>query len=279
MVKGIQSEVIMNKQQEAALDAEYCTNEVTGNCSCAKCLEREIKDRDVTAINFAHQVLGIGDSIGKQIAFLRFLDDYAARQEQPAAEVDACENEDCGHPMKWHNANGCVSLPCVCLQFKLARLDAVPKPAAVERVDLPDRIEAGLSVQNAEAKLWARDKLNFKDFSILNRERCESEKGFNHKMNSWSLSDWFTATMGELGEAANVAKKLNRVRDGIPGNGDATPADLRQQLADEIADTFIYLDLLAQSESIDLHDAVIAKFDKTSKKVGYEKRLAFGELQ
>lgn len=30
----------------------------------------------------------------------------------------------------------------------------------------------------------------------------------------WSLSDWFTAAMGELGEAANVAKKLNRERDG-----------------------------------------------------------------
>ena len=82
-----------------------------------------------------------------------------------------------------------------------------------------------------------------------------------------------TATVGELGEAANVAKKLNRVRDGIPGNGDATPEDLKQQLADELADTFIYLDLTAQSEGISLIDAVIAKFNRTSEKIGYENKI------
>ncbi len=115
--------------------------------------------------------------------------------------------------------------------------------------------------------------MRLKDFSVFNRRRCESPKGFNHKMSSWSLSDWFTATMGELGEAANIAKKLNRVRDGIPGNGDITPDELRQALADELADTFIYLDLTAQSEGIDLEAAVIEKFNKTSAKIGYENTL------
>ena len=110
--------------------------------------------------------------------------------------------------------------------------------------------------------------MNLRDFSVFNRRRCEAAHGFNHKMESWSLSDWFTATMGELGEAANVAKKLNRVRDGIPGNAE-TPGELRAQLADEIADTFIYLDLLAQSAGVDLEAAVIAKFNKTSLKIGY----------
>ncbi len=52
-------------------------------------------------------------------------------------------------------------------------------------------------------------------FSVINRARCESPEGFNHALQSWSLSDWFTAILGELGEAANVAKKLNRIRDGI----------------------------------------------------------------
>lgn len=115
--------------------------------------------------------------------------------------------------------------------------------------------------------------MHMSDFSIFNRRRCESEKGFNHAINSWSLSDWFTATTGELGEAANVAKKLNRVRDGIPGNGDATPEQLKEQLAEELADTFIYLDLLAQSAGICLQDAVVAKFDKTSEKIGYRNEL------
>lgn len=110
--------------------------------------------------------------------------------------------------------------------------------------------------------------MRMEDFSSENRARCESPKGFNHKLNLWSLSDWFTATMGELGEAANIAKKLNRVRDGIPGNSEL-PDELQNKLADEIADTFIYLDLLAQSEGINLADAVAAKFDKTSLKIGY----------
>lgn len=110
--------------------------------------------------------------------------------------------------------------------------------------------------------------MNMKTFSAENLARCESPQGFNHKINSWSLSDWFTATMGELGEAANIAKKLNRVRDGIPGNSEM-PDELKQKLADEIADTFIYLDLLAQSEGISLADAVASKFDKTSLKIGY----------
>lgn len=110
--------------------------------------------------------------------------------------------------------------------------------------------------------------MHFNDFSVFNRRRCEAENGFNHKLGDWSLSDWMTAALGELGEAANIAKKLNRVRDGIPGNSE-TPEELRQALADEIADTFIYLDLLAQSQGFSLEEAVLNKFDRTSKKIGY----------
>ena len=114
--------------------------------------------------------------------------------------------------------------------------------------------------------------MDFKDFSVFNRRRCEAKNGFNHPINGWSLSDWMTAVAGELGEAANVAKKLNRVRDGIPGN-DHTPQELKSMLADEIADTFIYLDLLAQSQGIVLQDAVIDKFQRTSRKIGYDDPL------
>lgn len=115
--------------------------------------------------------------------------------------------------------------------------------------------------------------MNLQEFSRINRERCESPEGFNHALNSWSTSDWFTATMGELGEAANVAKKLNRVRDGITGN-DETPEELRVKLGRELADTFIYLDLLAQSVGIDISEAVAETFDAKSEKLGYGQRLA-----
>jgi len=108
------------------------------------------------------------------------------------------------------------------------------------------------------------------EFSKLNRMRSESPQGFNHKLESWSISDWFTAVVGELGEAANIAKKLNRVRDGIPGNGDISPDQLLMNLADELADTFIYLDLLSQAAGVDLEKAVARKFAVTSKKIGYK---------
>ena len=114
--------------------------------------------------------------------------------------------------------------------------------------------------------------MTFAEFSRINRTRCESPQGFGHKLNSWSLSDWMTATLGELGEAANIAKKLNRVRDGIPGNTE-TESELRAALADEIADTFIYLDLLAQSQGIDLAAAVVSKFNRTSEKIGSSIRV------
>lgn len=107
-----------------------------------------------------------------------------------------------------------------------------------------------------------------KEFSIRNRRRCESANGFNHPLHSWSLSDWFTAVFGELGEAANIAKKLNRVRDGIPGNKENAEA-LRVKLENEIADAHIYLDLLCQREDIDIERAVERVFAAKSAQIGY----------
>lgn len=110
--------------------------------------------------------------------------------------------------------------------------------------------------------------VTFAEFAAINRARCEHPDGFAHTLDSWSLSDWIVAVTGELGEAANIAKKLNRVRDGIPGN-DRSEAELRDSFREEIADAFIYLDLIAQSQGFRLVDAVLEKFDKTSLKIGY----------
>lgn len=115
-------------------------------------------------------------------------------------------------------------------------------------------------------------KLTFHSFSETNCQRCESGRGFAHALESWSLSDWMTATLGELGEAANVVKKLNRVRDGVPGNKEGE-GELRDKLRGEIADTFIYLDLMAQAAGFHLVDAVIETFDKKSREIGYPVRL------
>lgn len=114
--------------------------------------------------------------------------------------------------------------------------------------------------------------MTFGQFSQANRERCESPKGFNHPLSGWSTSDWMTATMGELGEAANVAKKLNRVRDGIPGNKE-TEAELRKKLARELADTFVYLDLTFQRLGLTLGDHVADVFNAKSAEIGSPVRV------
>lgn len=114
--------------------------------------------------------------------------------------------------------------------------------------------------------------LSFARLAQVNRARCEAPDGFGHPIDGWTLSDWFTAAAGEFGEAANKAKKLNRYRDGIPGNTE-TETELRHGLADELADTVIYLDLLSQRAGIDLGSAVVSKFDRTSMKIKAPHRL------
>jgi NTP pyrophosphatase (non-canonical NTP hydrolase) len=91
--------------------------------------------------------------------------------------------------------------------------------------------------------------------------------GFNHALDSWSLSDWLTATVGELGEAANIAKKLNRVRDGIPGNRE-TVEELRAAFRREIGDVFVYLDLLAQSQGFTIENVARETFNRKSEEIG-----------
>ncbi len=112
--------------------------------------------------------------------------------------------------------------------------------------------------------------MDFATLRAANLSRCA--RWHPRGLNEWSLSDWFTATMGELGEAANIAKKLNRERDGIAGNT-VSAEDLHAELADEIADVAIYLDILAASEGIDLATAIASKFNRTSEKVGFPERL------
>jgi NTP pyrophosphatase (non-canonical NTP hydrolase) len=113
-------------------------------------------------------------------------------------------------------------------------------------------------------------ELTFKIFRETNMSRCLRwhPRGFQE----WSLSDWAVATAGELGEALNVIKKLNRERDGIVGNTLSIP-ELEASLADELADTAIYLDLLAASVGIDMAQAIAAKFNRTSEKNGFPERL------
>ena len=72
---------------------------------------------------------------------------------------------------------------------------------------------------------------------------------------------------GEVGEACNIMKKLERERLGLK-TSKASVADLTEELADVI----ICVDLIATRFNIDLEEAVANKFNKTSEKYGLESR-------
>lgn len=74
---------------------------------------------------------------------------------------------------------------------------------------------------------------------------------------------------GEVGEACNVLKKLERERLGLPGSRDTV-----EHLAEELADVLIVADLIAMDLGIDLEKAVARKFNATSAKVGLATRMA-----
>ena len=76
----------------------------------------------------------------------------------------------------------------------------------------------------------------------------------------WKLSAWSNALAGEVGESANIIKKIER--------GDFTLDEAREKLASELADVQTYLDLLALRAGIDLGDATVRKFNEVSERVG-----------
>lgn len=115
--------------------------------------------------------------------------------------------------------------------------------------------------------------LTFAAFSEANLERCQSPQGFNHPLNGWSTSDWTVAMVGELGKAANIIKKLNRVRDGIPGNKE-TEAELHVKVRKELGDVYVYLDLLAQSLGFNVADAAVEVFNAKSAEIGCPIKIA-----
>lgn len=89
----------------------------------------------------------------------------------------------------------------------------------------------------------------------------------------WTGADWSNACAGEMGEAANVVKKLRRKETGVQGNKDPDYDVLVSMLADEIGDTVCYLDLLAKYYGIDMGEAVRNKFNRISVREGFEERL------
>lgn len=119
----------------------------------------------------------------------------------------------------------------------------------------------------AGAQSGAHDvELNLRDLRLANLARVGQFRNavgdYAHSTpdgSDWTPADWMTALAGEVGELANLLKKVRR--------GDLFISSARQDIADEIADVAIYLDLLAYHCGVDLGAAVVSKFNRTSERV------------
>ena len=74
---------------------------------------------------------------------------------------------------------------------------------------------------------------------------------------------------GETGEACNEIKKLERTNIGLVGGKESL-----DDLADELADVMISVDLIAMDLGIDLSEVIARKFNKTSDKHGMKTKIA-----
>jgi NTP pyrophosphatase (non-canonical NTP hydrolase) len=101
----------------------------------------------------------------------------------------------------------------------------------------------------------------------------ELSKANYERMKEWggpptSLSFKGNELAGEVGEACNILKKMERTRLGMLGGGGDIVA-----LKEELADVIICVSLIANHLCIDLEDAIPDKFNKTSAKVGLKTRM------
>lgn len=108
----------------------------------------------------------------------------------------------------------------------------------------------------------SQDFLTFLELRAANVKRCEEV--FN-PLNDWTIAEWACAMAGEAGEICNAVKKLRRLADGTNTDKDPqTEQEAIELIGKEIADTIIYLDLLAARLGIKLSDVVVLKFNEVS---------------
>lgn len=94
-----------------------------------------------------------------------------------------------------------------------------------------------------------------------------------HAADEWSLLEWAGAMCGEAGETANVAKKLRRIEQGLVGAPGDREVVIRTKLAQEIGDTYLYLDLLATKAGLRIEDCVRMAFNGKSEELGFPHRI------
>lgn len=113
--------------------------------------------------------------------------------------------------------------------------------------------------------------LSFRTLRNANLQRLPQFRDANGNLShshptgaDWSPAEWLQATVGELGELANLMKKIRR------GDYDINDPEIAAEVRYELADVAIYLDILALQFGVDLGDAIREKFNIVSARVGAE---------
>lgn len=103
----------------------------------------------------------------------------------------------------------------------------------------------------------------------------------NNGQTQWTLLEWAGAMCGESGEAANVAKKIRRLNQGLPnkeaGLSKNNLPELKQKLAVEIADSIIYGLIILAEIDVDASQILAEVFDQKSIEYGFPERAPFNE--
>ena len=103
-------------------------------------------------------------------------------------------------------------------------------------------------------------QLTFEEFDRALQARTEED--FN--CHDWTLADWMTATVGEVGELANMLKKVKR------GDMSFENPDDCVRIGKEFGDIAAYLFIMARKAGYDLADVSADKFNEVSVRRGSE---------
>lgn len=106
------------------------------------------------------------------------------------------------------------------------------------------------------------------NLELLRNANIDRNVEWNTGSESVSITFRATEMAGEVGEACNLIKKIERERIGIVGSRSNL-----NELAEELADIIICVDLIAMDLGIDLSRAVKDKFNKTSEKYGLKTKI------
>jgi NTP pyrophosphatase (non-canonical NTP hydrolase) len=110
--------------------------------------------------------------------------------------------------------------------------------------------------------------------SYINRQRAAK---WHEGAEPWSLADWSNAIAGEVGELANIVKKMRRIQtETLKQRADEQDMGvLRAKALKEVADIAIYLDLMLEQLDPDaiMDDVIADKFNETSREFGFTERL------